>query len=323
MQGSSAATDSSAVRDRAQVDVPAPSVGAARGPISDRVSGTLRWLLPMAPALVLMLLFFAGPIIWTFYIAFTNMALTGPGARSTTFVGLENFRSMLRDPTFLQSVVLTIIFAVGSAIIGQAGLGMLLALLMRGRNGIFRGVFGAIVVAAWVVPEVVAAFIWFAFLSNNGTLDAILKAVGLPTNNWLFVAPMLSIIVANVWRGTAFSMLVFSAAIGSVPPDVLEAARTDGASVFQRLLHVILPLMKGSILTDLILITLQTLSVFALIFILTGGGPGTASQTLPIYMYQQAFKFYQLGYGAAVALILLLIGALASLIYLRFLEVEV
>jgi multiple sugar transport system permease protein len=90
----------------------------------------------------------------------------------------------------------------------------------------------------------------------------------------------------------------------------------------QRVWHITLPLMKGAILSDLILITLQTLSVFVLIFAMTGGGPGTASETLPIYMFQQAFKFYQLGYGAAVALILLLIGALASLIYLRVLEVD-
>jgi multiple sugar transport system permease protein len=282
----------------------------------------LRWLLPMAPALAIMLVFFAGPVFWTFYIAFTNMALTGPGARSVTFIGLENFQSMLRDPTFFQSVLLTIIFAGASAVVGQAGLGMLLALLMRGRNRIFRSVLGAIIVGAWVIPEIVAAFIWYAFLSDGGTLDAILKTVGLPTTNWLYVAPMLSVSVANIWRGTAFSMLVFSAAISSIPPDALEAAVVDGASTMQRVWHITLPLMKGAILSDLILITLQTLSVFVLIFAMTGGGPGTSSQTLPIYMFQQAFKFYQLGYGAAVALILLLIGAVASLIYLRVLEVE-
>jgi multiple sugar transport system permease protein len=199
---------------------------------------------------------------------------------------------------------------------------MLLALLMRGRNRIFRSVLGAIIVGAWVIPAIVAAFIWYAFLSNGGTLDAIFKAVGLPTNNWLYVVPMLSVSVANIWRGTAFSMLVFSAAISSIPPDALEAAYVDGASTVQRVWHITLPLMKGAILSDLILITLQTLSVFVLIFAMTGGGPGTASETLPIYMFQQAFKFYQLGYGAAVALILLLIGALASLIYLRVLEVD-
>lgn len=91
----------------------------------------------------------------------------------------------------------------------------------------------------------------------------------------------------------------------------------------QRLIRVTLPLIKNSIMTNLILITLQTLALFTLIFAMTGGGPGTKSQTLPIYMYQEAFKFYQLGYGAAIALVLLVIGAVASLIYVRVLRVEI
>ncbi len=133
--------------------------------------------------------------------------------------------------------------------------------------------------------------------------------------------PLLSVILASVWRGTAFSMLVYSAAISDVPPDLLEAAAVDGANSLQRLRRVTLPLMKRSIMTNLMLITLMTLSVFTLVFAMTGGGPGTKSETLPIYMYQEAFKYYQLGYGAAVALILLLIGAIFSLIYVRALKV--
>lgn len=277
----------------------------------------------MAPALVIMAIFFAGPVIWTFYIAFTNMELTGSTASNYTFVGVQNFRQMFSDPTFRQSVVLTIIFTLCSAVVGQAGLGMLLALLMRGKNGLFRAVLGAIVVGAWVVPEIVAAFIWYAFLNKDGTLNVFLGALSLPQKNWLYVAPMISVILANVWRGTAFSMLVFSAAISDVPRDLLEAAEIDGANSLQRLMRVTLPLIKSSIMTNLILITLQTLALFTLIFAMTGGGPGTKSQTLPIYMYQEAFKFYQLGYGSAVALILLVIGAVASLIYIRVLKVEI
>ncbi len=277
----------------------------------------------MAPALVIIALFFAGPIIWTFYIAFTNMELTGSTASTYSFVGLQNFQHMFNDPTFRQSVVLTIIFTLGSAVVGQAGLGMLLALLMRGKNGVFRGILGAIIVGAWVVPEIVAAFIWYAFLNQQGSLNVFLGAFGLPQNNWLYVAPMVSVILANVWRGTAFSMLVFSAALSDVPKDLLEAAAIDGAGSMQRLIRVTLPLIKNSIMTNLILITLQTLALFTLIFAMTGGGPGTKSQTLPIYMYQEAFKFYQLGYGAAIALVLLVIGAVASLIYVRVLRVEI
>lgn len=269
-----------------------------------------------------MLVFMAAPIGYAVYDSLTNTALTGVGASSATFIGFANFTRMFEDPTFRQSLILTVVFTVGSGVIGQNTLGLLLALLMRGRNGAFRSVLGTIIVAAWVVPEIVAAFIWYAYLNGQGSLNAMLSALHLPHPDWLYVYPMLSAIVANIWRGTAFSMLVYSAAISSLPTDVLEAAAVDGASPLQRLWRVTLPLMKRTIMTNLMLVTLQTLSVFTLIFALTGGGPGTASQTLPIYMYQEAFKFYQLGYGAAMTLVLLAIGAIFSLIYVRVLKVD-
>ena len=297
-----------------------PATG--RGSARPRAGRTARRLGPLVPAVVLMLIFLAGPILWCVYAAFTNAALTGAGATNASFVGLANFRQMFGDPAFRDSVVTTVIFVVGSAVIGQNGLGLLMALLMRGRNRIFRTVIGTVAVAAWVVPEIVAAFVWYAYLNDQGTLNSVLKALHLPHPSWLYVYPLLAVTVANIWRGTAFSMLVFSAAISDVPPELMEAASVDGANAFQRLRRVMLPLMKRSIMTNLMLITLQTLSVFTLVFAMTGGGPGTKSETLPIYMYQEAFKFYQLGYGAAVALVLLLIGAIFSLIYVRALKVE-
>jgi multiple sugar transport system permease protein len=102
----------------------------------------------------------------------------------------------------------------------------------------------------------------------------------------------------------------------------LEAAAIDGASPWQRLRRVTLPLIRRSIVSNLMLITLQTLAAFGLIFVMTGGGPGTASQTTPLYMYEQSFKFYELGYGTAIALVLLLVGALFSAIYLRLIRLE-
>ncbi|MDU0938415.1 MAG: sugar ABC transporter permease, partial [Dermabacter sp.] len=113
-----------------------------------------------------------------------------------------------------------------------------------------------------------------------------------------------------------------SAALTSIPKDVYESAEIDGAGAFTRLLRITVPLMRTAIATNLMLITLQTLSVFGLIFIMTGGGPSGRSQTLPLYMYEQAFSYGQLGYGTAVALILLAIGAIASLIYLKLLPEE-
>jgi multiple sugar transport system permease protein len=277
---------------------------------------------PLVPAVALLLVFMAAPICWAVYASFTNAALTGVGASSASFTGFSNFTRMFADPTFRQSLVLTVVFTVGSGVIGQNVLGLLLAVLMRGRNRVFRAVLGTVIVAAWVVPEIVAAFIWYAYLNDQGSLNAALSALHLPHPSWLYVYPMLSAIVANIWRGTAFSMLVYAAALSDVPDDVLDAASVDGAGAAQRMWRVTLPLMKRSVMTNLMLVTLQTLSVFTLVFALTGGGPGTASETLPLYMYQEAFKFYQLGYGAAMTLVLLAIGAIFSLIYVRVLRVE-
>ena len=186
-----------------------------------------------------------------------------------------------------------------------------------------RSIVGTIVVAAWVLPEIVGAFVWYAFLNPQGTLNAILGAVGLPDQDWSYSLPILAVILANVWRGTAFSMLVYSAALSDVPPELSEAAAIDGASGWKQLWYVTLPLIRRSIATNLMLITLQTLAVFTLIFVMTGGGPGTKSQTLPLLMYQQAFKFSQIGLGTAIALILLCVGGLFSVFYIRLLRPEV
>ena len=121
---------------------------------------------------------------------------------------------------------------------------------------------------------------------------------------------------------TAFSMMVYSAALSSVPTELLDSAKIDGASLTQTIMRIVLPVIKRSIMTNTILITLQTLGDFTLIYALTGGGPGRQTSVLPVYIYTQAFRFYQLGYGSAISLVLLLIGIIASLIYIRLLRVE-
>ena len=128
---------------------------------------------------------------------------------------------------------------------------------------------------------------------------------------------MLSVIIANIWRGTAFSMLMFQSALDNVDSSIKEAAVIDGAGKVQLLTRITLPLISGAILTNTILITLQTLGLFGLIYALTGGGPGFDTTTLPIYMYNRAFSAYQLGYGTAMAIILLLFGIGLSLSYMK------
>jgi multiple sugar transport system permease protein len=298
--------------------LPAAVRTPADAPRRDR-GRNLRRLTPLLPAGLLLLLFFVGPMLWCVYTAFTDTALSGSG--TIHFTGLDNFDRLVHDPSFWHSILLTLMFVIGSAVIGQNTLGLLIALIMRGRNRIARLIVTGLVLGAWAVPEVVAAFCWYAFLYRTGTLNGLLHHVGL-SQDWLYTTPMLAVILANVWRGTAFSMLVYDAALSDVPPELLEAAAIDGASSWQRLRRVTLPLIRRSIVSNLMLITLQTLAAFGLIFVMTGGGPGTASQTTPLYMYEQSFKFYELGYGTAMALVLLLVGALFSVIYLRLIRLE-
>lgn len=279
----------------------------------------VRWL-PIAPATLLLLLFLAGPIGYCVYIAFTDMQLTG--SSSVDFVGFANFRRAFADPAFRNAVWLTLVFTVLSSLVGQNTLGLALAALMRRASRPVRTLTGALVITAWVLPEIVAAFLLYAFFRREGTLNAILGQLHLPTQNWLFTLPILAVSFANVWRGTAFSMLIYSAALAEIPTDVEEAAEVDGASGARRFWHITLPMIRRSIATNLMLNTLQTLSVFGLIWAMTRGGPGDRSQTLPVFMYDQAFLKSLIGYGTAVALLLLLVGSLFSVIYLRLMKVD-
>ncbi len=278
---------------------------------------------PLIPSMVLIAVFLLGPVISSFYGSFTDMSLTGSAAQGTKFVGLENYVQLFQNPDFLQSVWLTVLFLVGSAIIGQNVLGLGLAMLMRNGNTVVRGIVGTLVVTAWILPEIVAAFAAYAFFHDDGTFNELLALVGIHGPNWLYALPMVAVILANVWRGTAFSMLVYSAALFDVPEDVTESAEIDGAGGAKRLVYITLPMIRRSISTNLMLTTLQTLSVFTLIYVMTAGGPGTKSSTLPILAYQEAFKFSQLGLGTAIATILLVIGAVFSVVYIRALRPEV
>ena len=298
-----------------------PGASVAPGARRHQGPGAVAKLLPLLPAVVLLLLFFAGPVVWSVYTAFTNQSLSGAGASDAQFIGLANFSRMIGDPDFWHSIVLTVIFVVGSAVIGQNTLGLLIALLLRHRHRVTQTVVSLVVVGAWVMPEIVAAFCWYAFLNPDGSLNAWFGWAGFE-QNWLYTLPMFGVILTNVWRGTAFSMMVYSAALSDIPPELEEAASVDGGSGWRRLWSITLPLIRRSILTNLMLITLQTLAVFTLIYVLTAGGPGNASSTTPIYMYEQAFQFYDLGYGTAMALVLLLVGALFSMIYLKFVSVD-
>ena len=264
----------------------------------------------LIPALVLLLAFFIIPIVLTVYYSFTNMALTGAAAQNFQFIGLANTLVSIRN---------TFIFLIGS-LVGQSVLGFLIAYFMKGKAKAFRSVVGPCILAGWVMPEIVVSLCCLAFFDVSGTFNKIIGTLHIPGVDFIYGHPMMTIIIANVWHGTAFSMLNFQSALDNVSGDIEEAARVDGANRIQTLVRIIVPCIKDTIATNTMLNTLSTLGVFGLIWALTGGGPGMSTTTLPIYMYNQGLKNFQLGQGTAVGMILLFVGAVCSIIYTRLLK---
>lgn len=263
-----------------------------------------------------MLVFYVWPLILTIYYSFTNLALTGSAAANFQFVGLQNFKIMLKDRGFTTSVLNTLVFLAGS-LVGQQLVGFTLAYFMRDASLGVRRVVGIIVLAAWIMPELVASVCTYNFFTVGGTMNAILGVFNIEPVAWLFDHPMLSIIISNVWRGTAFSMLVYQSAMDSISRDVEECAMIDGVNKIQNILHIIIPQLKLTIWTNVLMNTLKTLGCFSMIYAMTGGGPGTATQTLSIFTYLRAFKNNKLGYACACSLVLMLLGALISVVYVR------
>lgn len=204
-----------------------PAPRRRRSHLGDRL--TLSRALPMVPAGLLLIGFMLGPIIYSLYLAFTDSAIRGDGAAETSFVGFDNFMDAFTDGDFWNAVGLTLIFTVVSAVIGQNVMGMLLALLMERANRVVSFLVTSLIIAAWILPEVVAGYLLYTFFASEGSLNTLLTSVGLPAQDMLFTAPILAVSFANIWRGTAFSMLVYSAALSSVPGDVYESAALDGA----------------------------------------------------------------------------------------------
>ena len=273
----------------------------------------------LIPALVLLLAFFIIPIVLTVYYSFTNMALTGAAAQNFQFIGLENYKRILSYPNTLVSIRNTFIFLIGS-LVGQSVLGFLIAYFMKGKAKAFRRVVGPCILAGGVMPEIVVSLCCLAFFDVSGTFNKIIGTLHIPGVDFIYGHPMMTIIIANVWHGTAFSMLNFQSALDNVSGDIEEAARVDGANRIQTLVRIIVPCIKDTIATNTMLNTLSTLGVFGLIWALTGGGPGMSTTTLPIYMYNQGLKNFQLGQGTAVGMILLFVGAVCSIIYTRLLK---
>ena len=273
------------------------------------------WLIPLS---LLLLAVFLYPIFEIIRMSFTDMNLVDTEFTYT----LESYVRLFTLPGFWPMLGTTSFFVFFSVIF-QLFCGFVVALLIvRGENLKLRGtiIVRTSVLVAWAIPGVVIGIIFEMLYTETqaGILNYFLSMVGLGPITFLSDPTMalLSVTLANIWRGTAFSMILMYAGLQTVSKDVLEAATIDGAGAFQRLRNVILPAIAPIVLINLIIISIDTFNTFDMVMALTQGGPGNSTEVIALSIYTSIFQEFNLGVGAATSVILLAINVLMTLVYL-------
>lgn len=271
----------------------------------------LRWLMP-APAVLLLAGFTLIPLLRTIYLGFTNVKY----GRDVTWIGLGNYGQLFDDRLFWTSLAQTVLFAT-LAVAGELLLGFAIALLLWGEVSRWRTVFRTLFLIPMVMSPVVVGITWRALLNPNfGWVNDLL---GIPGFQWLSDPnrALYTLAAVDIWQWTPFMFVILLSGLQGVPSDVLEAAEVDGASPVQRFVDVVWPLMLPFTIVAVLLRAIDAFKIFDLVYNLTGGGPGTATETISFYLYRIAFKQFDLGYAAAVSVVLsLIVGALVT-VYLR------
>ncbi len=276
------------------------------------------WLFPLGAVLGATFLY---PIFEIARLSFTDASLTG-GGYSHTF---KSYLSLLRSPYFANMLKTTAIF-VSFSVVFQMLFGFLIALAVD--QGAKRGLRVSIVtrtavLSAWAIPGVIIGIIW-SILYEQSAAGILNHVLGSSSQTIPFLSDpqfaLASVTVANIWRGTAFSMILIYAGLQTLPNDVMEAAKVDGANAWQSLFRVMLPLLAPILFIDLVVVSIETFNTFDMVLALTGGGPGRSTEVVALSIYNQIFRQFNLGQGAATAMLLLTINIVVTFVYIRFLE---
>ena len=268
------------------------------------------------PAMLIILAVIVFPWVFTLYMSAHDWKVTG----TRSFVGLANYASLATDERFLWALVRTLYYA-ALAVVLPLVLGTIAALIFHRRfplRGLLRGIF----ILPMMATPVAVALVWtMMFHPQLGVLNYLLSLVGLPPQLWVFdpgtVIP--SLVMVETWQWTPLVMLIVLGGLAALPVEPFESARLDGASAWQSFRHITFPLVLPFLMVAAIIRTIDAIKSFDLIFVISQGGPGTASETINIYLYLQAFAFYNIGYASAVvAVFFVVIVALAlCLLYVR------
>lgn len=291
--------------------------------LSDRLlRGPLPWLLP---TLLFISVFQLYPMFEVFRMSLTDMSLI---SSEESYVWLENYRQLFGSERFRSSLWVTGVYALASIVL-QLGLGLGLALVID--YGVRRGLRGplvtrVVVLSAWIVPGIIIGLVWRIMLleTDVGVVNNALGQLGFGIVPFLSDAQTAvgSVIIAGAWRGTAFSMIMFYAGLKRVPEQLYRAAKVDGAGPIARFRYVTLPQLKSVVFVVTILVTIYSLNSFDLIFALTNGGPGRATEVVALSMYKSAFDSYQMGMAAAKAVVLLTVTLAVTAVYFRVFDIS-
>lgn len=270
----------------------------------------------LTPAAIVVFGIVIYPVLRTLVMSFYDVTSPLPG--SYPFVGLANYAKIFHDPEFRSVMANTAYFTLVSTSI-ELVLGMAIALLLNAPLRA-RWLWRSLIILPWALPTIVNGALWrWIYNGQNGVLNALIPG---PAHYWLgepFLA-LNMVIVADVWKNTSIVAFFLLAGLQTVPQELREAARIDGAGVWRTFWSVVLPMLRPSIAVVLILRTIEAFKVFDIIYVMTGGGPAGGTKTIAIHTYNQAFSNQLFGYGSALAyLIVIAVGAL-SLVYLRILR---
>ena len=256
------------------------------------------------------------------------MSLLDLMTQSGKYIGLKNYLHIFRDSHFWSSLKNSFTF-VGVSVVGQVAFGLVLASILHNKHLKGRAIFRAIFLIPWITTSVIAAYSWIYILDANlGFLPALsyksslLNFIGLGRKDWLTNPSIVIYVLAiiNIWKGTGFSILMQSAGLQSIPDSVYESAEVDGAGILQRFFFITFPLLIPFILVNLVMTTMITFNVYDLILLITGGGPSHTSEVLSLFVYNTGFSQGELGYAAALSIVLLLINVTVTVLYLVFLR---
>src|SRR5438105_2151946 len=261
---------------------------------------TLSWLL-LAPALIVIFGVFVYPLAYSLWMSLQAYNIVTP----PRFIGLRNYERIFTDDTFWHSAVVTVQFAIPT-FITEVVLGFGMALLLE-RHTRGRGVMRSVILLPLLLTPVVEALNWRVMLNYDfGIVNWLIGLVGIPKVNWVNDATlaMPALIVLEVWRVVGFEVLVFSAGLAALPHEPFESAQIDGASSWQQLVHLTIPMLMPLFVVVALFRSYELLRVFDIVYGLTGGGPGRATETLSFHIFNQMISGFQVGYASAAAYVL-------------------